>query len=87
MPLVNGGLTKLAEEAGEMIQRAMKKVAYPNDVMHPDGTNINERLEEEIADTLAAAEVVSVIHGLNRAAIRRRIHEKRDLFLSWYQEP
>lgn len=48
------GLAKAVEEAGEFLQAAGKIIAYPN-TPHPDGGgDINKRVQDEVADLLAA---------------------------------
>lgn len=81
-----GGLTKLIEEAGEVIQVAAKLQAYPSGD-HPDGKgDLNTRLEEEIADLEAAIAFVKAEHGLAISAINARMVEKLETFKKWNTE-
>jgi len=87
MPMTGKGLSKLIEECGELVQVAGKKLAYYSTDAHPDrGRPLHERLEDEIADVLAAAELVIALHGLNDDRIRMRRSMKLDLFMSWHRE-
>lgn len=84
MALSNKGLTKLSEECGELIQIAQKKVAYFDTDEHPDGKgSLKGRLEDEIADVLAAIELVVELNDLNKEAIMNRFKYKVDIFTEW----
>lgn len=83
MPLPNNGLVKLSEECGELIQAAMKRVTCPDDI-HWDGSNLKERLADEIADVRAASLVVEELCDLDSLRIVERVHRKRELFLYWH---
>lgn len=87
MPMSNNGLTKLVEECGELVQIAAKRIAYPHIEDHPDGKgSIFIRLEDEIADVLAAIDFVVVMNELDFAAITMRREQKQKRFLEWHQE-
>lgn len=84
MPLAHEGLTKLVEEAGEVIQVAAKLQAYPGGV-HPDGGSLlRERLADELGDLLAAAEIVIDLHALDRKRIAAQWERKLLLFRLWH---
>lgn len=86
MALHNRGLSKLVEEAGEVLQVAGKLQAYPSGV-HPDGgKDLHLRLEDELADLYAAMKVVEVKFKLNRRGISLRSAEKLILFMKWADE-
>jgi len=87
MPLTANGLVKLIEECGELQQIAAKKLAYFDTDEHPDGKgSMQQRLQEEIADTYAAMLTVVDLHGLDMMAIIQRSKEKKMLFLKWHKE-
>lgn len=84
MSLKYDGLVKLTEECGEVVQVAMKRVAFDGEGdIHWDGTNLKERLEEEIADVRAACRAVMENHGLDTLAISRRELQKLATFRYW----
>lgn len=83
MPLPHNGLIKLAEECGELIQAAMKRVTCPDEV-HWDGSNQKTRLEDEIADVIAACHVVIDNFNLSNRRIDDRADLKRRLFRYWH---
>lgn len=83
MPLEHDGLIKLAEECGELIQAAMKKVACPDDI-HWDGSNLKERLEDEIADVRAACSFVANYFELSYDRMADRYDMKRELYDYWH---
>lgn len=78
------GLSKLIEECGEVVQAAGKVIGLGSLGPHWDGTNLETRLEEELADLLAAADFVIVRNGLDRRAIEARRVAKRDRFETWH---
>lgn len=80
------GLAKLIEECGELVQACGKKIAYYTTDDHPDGgPPLTHRLEDEIADVLAACEFVMVHFGLNLETIRGRKERKLAMFNAWHR--
>lgn len=82
------GLAKVMEESGELSQVIAKLLAYP-DGIHPDGTFMIERLENEIADLSAALQYACWANAekINNRSIDDRRFEKFDRFTRWhYQE-
>lgn len=80
------GLSKLAEEAGEVLQIVGKLIATGGKAEHWDGQNLRERLTEEVADLIAACEFVYIVNGLDRERIKARIGVKFRQFLKWHTE-
>ena len=86
MGLEHDGLVKLAEECGELIQAAMKKIARTGgENIHWDGSNLKERLEDEIADVRAACFAVSRNLELDEERIADRMQYKKSLFDYWHR--
>lgn len=84
MPMSNKGLTKLVEECCELGQISSKKIAYMETDVHPDGKGSMElRLEDEVADVLAAIAFVIGKFGLNKQRIDQRATEKYETFTRW----
>ncbi len=89
MAMRENGLVKLSEECAEAIQVAAKLIAYPelqspdNLDLHPDGTDLRIRLEEELGDALAAIEFVRSKLQLSRKRIDQRQAMKGMLFIKW----
>jgi len=82
------GLAKLNEECGELVQVIGKRLAYYTTDVHPDGgPPLTERLEDEIADVIAAAQFVAEAHGLDQERIAKRRDMKLHLFHKWHEEP
>jgi NTP pyrophosphatase (non-canonical NTP hydrolase) len=77
------GLTKLIENCGQLIQVAAKKQAYFNEDMHPDGTSLKQRLEEEIGGVLAAIDFVTLMFDLDLRKIGERNLAKLNLYHEW----
>jgi NTP pyrophosphatase (non-canonical NTP hydrolase) len=80
------GLSKLVEESGEVTQVIGKIIgAYPN-VDHWDGTNLRERLQDELGDLSAAIVFVKRYCGLSEDAVERRAAYKLAMFERWHVE-
>lgn len=78
------GLSKLIEEAGEVIQAGGKILGAGTMGLHWDGSELNHRLEEEIGDFFAAAEFFTKHNHLNRQTIRQRAEDKLKTFERWH---
>lgn len=88
MPMTANGLAKLLEELGELSQVAAKRLAYFHTTTHPDGAgDLNERMEQEMGDVLAACDFVAARFNLRRDAIQARKYSKRCLFEEWHADP
>ncbi len=81
------GLSKLIEEAGEVLQVAGKVIAARGAVLHWDGSNLRRRLEDELADMTAATQFFIETNNLDWPAIRKRADEKLALFRTWHNDP
>jgi NTP pyrophosphatase (non-canonical NTP hydrolase) len=80
------GLTKLVEECGELIQVAAKRMSYPKGD-HPDGAGcLEERMEDEMGDVLAAIYFTARETGLNIDRIEERKTEKLYQYNIWNEE-
>ena len=81
------GLSKLSEECGELIQVIGKIAAYP-DSPHPDGSDLRQRLMEEMADVAAAIEFVQITNweAFNPTAFTDRRRLKLGRFLRWHKD-
>lgn len=82
------GLSKMIEEAGELLQVAGKIIATHGAAGHWDGSDLRERLIEEMADVQAAIEFVSRqnLGLLDRQHLQRRAEAKLALFDEWQDE-
>lgn len=85
------GLAKLAEEAGELQQVVGKIMAFPYlppGALHPDGTDLKARLEEEIGDVMGILSYIAG-HPLNNLDLERvdaRSQQKFERFMRWDRE-
>lgn len=79
------GLGKVAEEAGEVLQVMGKLMGTGGRVDHWDGTNLRQRLAEELGDLLAAADFSSQVNGLGQLVEKRR-RARLALFWKWRNE-
>jgi NTP pyrophosphatase (non-canonical NTP hydrolase) len=59
------GLSKLVEECGEVLQVAGKLMGTGGQVEHWDGTDLRERMTEELADLLAAIDFLQYMNDLD----------------------
>jgi NTP pyrophosphatase (non-canonical NTP hydrolase) len=80
------GLAKLIEECGEVIQVAGKIMATNGEVAHWDGTDLRDRLQEEIGDLVAAIGFVGEYNDLDLDTVEKRIDKKAELFEKWHKE-
>lgn len=80
--------SRLLEEMGKLQQVLGKLLGTGGEVNHWDGSNLRERLVEELADLKAA---IWLFENFNltseeKQAIVRRFHKKLDLFEKWHKE-
>jgi NTP pyrophosphatase (non-canonical NTP hydrolase) len=81
------GLVKLVEECGELQQVAAKKMTRMESDVHWDGQgSLKTRLEDEIADVIAAATIVRRNLRLDHRRILNRVADKEALFEKWMEE-
>ena len=81
------GVAKLIEECGELQQVLGKRLAYWTTDEHPDGSNLTERLQDEMADVMAAITFVGHRLNLDWDAIEDRRYRKWLLFCQWDEDP
>jgi len=91
--MTNNGLSKLTEELGEVQQIVGKMLQYPYlqkgyecEKLHPDGTHLRTRLEQELGDVLAAITFVTKKLKLDEIAIEKRWIDKIQVFNIWDEE-
>lgn len=80
------GLSKLIEEAGEVQQVCGKLLGTGGAHAHWDGTDLRVRLEDEIADVMAACMFVQEANMLNNRRIEERILTKLATFQKWHRD-
>jgi len=81
------GLSKLIEECGEAQQVAGKILGTGGVTEHWDGKgDLKTRLEDEIADVVAACAFVRDMNGLDVARIEARSREKHATFKKWHED-
>lgn len=81
------GVAKLLEECGELSQALAKLVATGGDTEHWDGTDLRDRIEEEMGDVLAAVFYTMARNPQLRGhVIRRRADFKEQRFTRWHQQ-
>lgn len=81
------GISKLIEECGEVVQICGKILGAGGAANHWDGSNLRERLHEEIADLRAALAFVVAANELDDLVIERRTREKIVQFTRWHVYP
>lgn len=79
------GLSKLIEEAGEVVQVAGKLIGSEGRTDHWSG-DLDQMLHEELGDLLAAIEFFVHHNGLNKDLISDRSDRKRATFDQWHRE-
>ncbi len=81
------GISKLLEECGELTQVAGKLLGSGGATRHWDGTDLRQRLEEELADLEAAILFLKQHNELDTGAIAVRVAKKLALFNQWHRAP
>jgi len=77
------GVSKLIEEMGEVGQVLGKLIGTGGRTDHWDGTNLRDRLHEELSDLLAAVRFFITVNGFNASVIENRAREKEAQFWKW----
>lgn len=80
------GLAKVVEECGELMQVLGKLIATNGETVHYDGSDLRERVMEELADLDAAMIFFTVYNGLDHLGMEKRSEQKLDLFTQWHTE-
>jgi hypothetical protein len=83
------GVAKVMEECGELVQVCGKLLASEGRAAHWDGTDLHVRLEEELADVLAAIAFLRE-HNTNQLrwfAVENRRDDKILRFCGWHNCP
>lgn len=78
------GTSKVIEECGEVCQVLGKLIGTGVATAHWDGTDLRERITEEVADLLAALNFFATWNDLDWQAINTRLNFKRSLFVEWH---
>lgn len=78
------GAAKAVEEASELVQVLGKLIASGGRVEHWDGSDLRERLVEELADIRAAARLLIELNDLPEDAIAGRERTKLERFRAWH---
>lgn len=80
------GLSKVTEEAGELLQVIGKLIANQGRAQHWDGSNLRSCLIYEAADLSAALHFVikTVLTSDERDFLMRRFREKYERFRAWH---
>lgn len=87
------GLNKLLEECGELTKECGsltqvigKKLAYPEGPHPNNDGDLKERMEDEIADVIAASHFVTERLGLNKERMVARVERKIAKYEAWEKE-
>ena len=80
------GISKLIKEMGELGQVIGKLIATHGDPGHWDGSDLVERLHEELGDVEAAIQFLKEVNGLDQDQIDARREKKVALFRTWHEE-
>jgi NTP pyrophosphatase (non-canonical NTP hydrolase) len=83
MTMCAAGVAKLIEECGELQQVLGKRLAYWTTDEHPDGSNLRDRMQDEMGDVLAAIDFVIKHLNLDSWAVADRHARKLALFDTW----
>lgn len=78
------GLSKLAEECGEVLQVIGKLIQTRGEFKHWNVPDLKVALEDEIADVQAACVFVMLKCNLDQVRLSKRFSEKLDKFEAWH---
>ena len=80
------GMSKVIEEMGELAQVFGKLMGTGGEPKHWDGSNLRERLIEELADVYAAVQFFAANNLTKEEQFEwaKRIGKKRELFDEWH---
>ena len=80
------GLSKLLEEAGEVVQIGGKLMGTAGKHAHWDGSDLRDRLTEELADLTAAVEFFIAHNPIDRDEVTARAATKLATYNRWHRE-
>jgi NTP pyrophosphatase (non-canonical NTP hydrolase) len=80
------GASRVLEEGGELMQVLGKLIGAGGETDHWDGTDLRERLTEEIADLGAALVFFTTYNGISADAIEARTERKLEKYTRWHAE-
>lgn len=80
------GISKLTEEAGEVLQVCGKLLGTGGEIRHWDGSDLRRNLEDEMADVIAACQFVMDANGLDVTYVYDRVHKKLNTFRAWHRQ-
>lgn len=78
------GISKLVEECGEALQVCGKLMGTGGEEKHWDGSNLHQRLEDELADLQAAIMFVREVNCLDSDRHDQRVAKKLARFRAWH---
>lgn len=78
------GLSKLAEECGELVQVIGKLMGTRGHIDHWDGTDLLVRLVEEMGDVRAALIFACEANDISKAKVHQRADTKLAMFWAWH---
>lgn len=80
------GLSRVTEEAGELLQVVGKIVGAGGRTDHWDGTDLRQRLIEEVADVQAALTYLTEANDLPAEMIAARYYRKLGQYRRWHEQ-
>lgn len=81
------GASRVIEESGELLQVLGKLVGTGGALEHWDGTDLRQRLVDEIGDLRAALEFFTAANELPAAEVEQRARRKRAQYEQWHRDP
>lgn len=77
------GTSRVIEECGELMQVLGKLIGASGATSHWDGTDLRERLTDELADVRAALDFFISVNDVPESLINERSAQKRAQYEQW----
>lgn len=81
------GASRIIEECGELLQVLGKLQGAGGRAEHWDGSDLPQRLVEEIGDVQAALAFFVQMNNLPEWLVRERRQEKFEQYVDWHENP
>lgn len=81
------GAGRVIEESGELAQVLGKLIGASGELVHWDGTDLRQRLVDEIGDLRAALDFFAAANELPAEQVEQQAQHKRAEYERWHHSP